>query len=258
MSQEPTYIDDVRTVLRDEAEGFRLPSLTELATTVLAVVTVVIGMGAAILWIRAGNAGLPQSTALSVIPQQEFVVIGTRELALPALVTTALGFATYTLGSTSGVRRARTGPPPRWLTPQVVGTAFWTGAIGIMIGASFDWTTLVFAATWVCYGMFLLHTPEHRRVAVIVLISATSAIAFRLASEADAPVRFPNAEVVRASGTPVKGYFLASTTEGVSLGVGGRIVQIPVRQLERVAVGHPPPDNGDRPSPLIERFFNLF
>lgn len=248
---EPSLLEDFLSEVRQELADVNFPTLGELATAFLAAATAVVGMGAAVVWIRAGNAGLPQLQTLTLVPQQQFVLLGARELALPMIFWSALNLVLFPLGRAKGRRRARLKPPSKWGPDLVVGVPRGIG-IAALFFYPLNWATVTFATVLLFYSVLAEH-PRLMNLKVAVGMGACVSFCAGLADEADAPNRLDKAVVMSVAGETTAGYYISSTPQAVYLGQDGAIRGIPSRRVVQMKITHPPEGEKDKPPSIADR-----
>lgn len=254
----PSIVDRAIEAVQGELSSWGRPSLSEFATVLLALATLIVVMGGSLYWIRAGNAGLPKVQTLTVIPQQEFVVVGMRQIAVPMIGYFLLSILGFGAGAAVGgiekwqQRTDGKGDGNESQLPLYVGVG--TFSLGLLLFSPFDWGTGVEAAAAIFY-LIVLTTPSLGFKALLA-VGVLTAFFAGLATEADSGVRFSRADLQLEGGTTAKGWYLSATGGTTYIGRAHQIEGIPDRKIARIEISRSP-NNGSTPESLAGRLASL-
>lgn len=246
---ESSFLEDAVQEFRQEIGTWRRPTIGDLATLLLASLTIIAVMGALVFWIRAGNAGLPRAQTVTLIPRQELLIVGARELGGPMLFILILNLLAFPIGgavgkrgverraATEGLAGVQKGLKRRIEVGELIASCFRSFAVAALLFYGLDWSTAVLSLSLVAYSF--IFSGSIRRPSVRVLIGLALVIGFgsALAKEADSGPRFDQATLVVSDGA-VDGYYIARSMETTYVGDDGVIVAIPNRRVEEVRIAH--------------------
>ncbi|MBJ7332001.1 MAG: hypothetical protein JHC95_19040 [Solirubrobacteraceae bacterium] len=240
----------------------------EIAAAVGASLGFVYFVGAAVMWLRFRQAGLPPDQAVALMGRQDLLVIGVRLMVLPALF--AGGFA-WVLTRWS----LRDRPPQRLLhRPDSAWKALAGVAAGLVVLAFVLLLPLSFAsATWIAGGALIVGAwrwqvhegrrprrlggrPPSRWAMVAAAMLAAGVVS--LGRQLDQPVQLLSTAVnIEGADTPVEGVYVSASGDSVFVGrpADGTIIAVPRGKVTAVTVG-PPETRSPSPS-LLSRAIDV-
>jgi hypothetical protein len=230
-----------------------------------------IGMGAAVMWVRLDSAGLPAEQGVGVVSKQTLAVVGAHVLLEPLALGVALlllsgYFVWRLLGPPSVLARRKgslaiVGRADRPRSARGLFRSLRFPMLIVCLVAPLSWVGLALTAGFVAALITMFEGQRlagvyHERALQMLIASSVAALALitvpaALTIQAESPSRLQRAKLVLEGGVVQSGYFVAETDTAIYVGAHDALTAYPRERVRTVTVSDPPKSSPMTPAVAV-------